>query len=67
MHRLPDAAPSRTAPSLSTSCGCTPKNGTVAEPGFVAMAPGRGVIMCPPVSVCHHVSTMAQRSSPTTL
>ena len=45
---------------------CTPKNGRVAEPGFSCVAPGSGVIRMPPVSVCHQVSTIGQRSSPTT-
>ncbi len=31
------------------------------------MAPGSGEIMRPPVSVCHQVSTIAQRSLPTCL
>jgi hypothetical protein len=30
------------------------------------VAPGSGVIRMPPVSVCHHVSTIGQRPSPTT-
>jgi hypothetical protein len=51
---------------LSTIAGRTPKNGSVAEPGFCAMAPGSGVMRMPPVSVCHHVSTIGQRPSPTT-
>jgi hypothetical protein len=38
----------------------------VAEPGFWGIAPGSGEIMIPPVSVCHHVSTIGQRPSPTT-
>jgi len=42
----------------------TPKNGRVADPGCVAVTPGSGVIMMPPVSVCHHVSTIGQRSRP---
>jgi len=67
MHKLPSVAPSSTEPSLSTSCGCTPKNGLVAEPAFRSVAPGSGVIRMPPVSVCHHVSTIGQRFSPTTL
>ena len=46
--------------------GFTPKNGSVAEPGLVAIAPGSGEIMMPPVSVCHQVSTIGQRCSPTT-
>src|ERR1035437_3636052 len=41
-----------------------PKNGNVAEPGLVGVAPGSGVIRMPPVSVCHHVSTMGQRLPP---
>ena len=46
--------------------GSMPKNGLVAEPGFVSVAPGRGVKRCPPVSVCHHVSTIGQFPLPTT-
>jgi hypothetical protein len=38
----------------------------VAEPGFRSVAPGSGEIMMPPVSVCHQVSTIGQRPSPTT-
>ena len=34
--------------------------------GFKAVAPGSGVIRMPPVSVCHQVSTIGQRSSPIT-
>lgn len=36
------------------------------EPGFSGQAAGSGVIMWPAVSVCHQVSTMGQRPSPTT-
>ena len=36
----------------------------MAEPGLVVVTPGSGVIMWPPVSVCHHVSTIGQRSPP---
>src|SRR6266550_8755402 len=35
----------------------TPGKTRVAEPGFVVVTPGSGVIMIAPVSVCHHVST----------
>jgi len=42
-----------------------PKKGKVAEPGLVAVAPGSGLMRIPPVSVCHQVSTMGQRSLPT--
>jgi hypothetical protein len=54
-------------PSPSTSSGFTPNIGLEAEPGFSAWAPGSGVIITPPVSVCHQVSTIGQRPSPTTL
>ena len=54
-------------PSSSTSSGWTPKNGRVAEPALRSVAPGSGVIRMPPVSVCHQVSTIGQRLSPTTL
>src|SRR5258706_6391911 len=43
-----------------------PKNGRVAEPGLVGVAPGKGVMRMPPVSVCHQVSTMGQRLAPIT-
>jgi hypothetical protein len=42
----------------------TPGYGKVAEPGFVVVIPGRGVIRIIPVSVCHHVSTIGQCSWP---
>ena len=41
-----------------------PGNGKVAEPGLSAVIPGRGVIRIAPVSVCHQVSTIGQRSPP---
>ena len=41
-----------------------PGNGFVAEPGLVATSPGSGVMRIAPVSVCHHVSTIGQRSPP---
>ena len=50
--------------SGSSTTGSMPKKGKVAEPGFVGVAPGNGEIRMPPVSVCHHVSTMGQRSLP---
>src|SRR5688572_32195116 len=52
-------------PVSSTMSDMMPGSGKVAEPGFVGVAPGSGVIMWPPVSVCHHVSTMGQRPPPT--
>src|SRR5574341_232976 len=54
-------------PSLETTSGRTPKNGRVAEPGFAGIAPGNGVIIIAPVSVCHQVSTIGQRPRPMTL
>src|SRR5438270_13210636 len=56
---MPTDFPSRVITSASI-----PGNGLVAEPGLVGVAPGRGVIMMAPVSVCHHVSTIGQRSLP---
>ena len=52
--------------SLTTSA-LMPGNGVVAEPGLVEVMPGSGVIMIAPVSVCHQVSTIGQRSPPITL
>src|SRR5438477_357596 len=54
-------------PSFRTTAASTPGNGLVAEPGFVFVIPGSGVIMIWPVSVCHQVSTIGQRSPPMTL
>src|SRR6266850_1215936 len=55
----PTGFPSRVITSTST-----PGKGLVAEPGFVGVAPGKGVIMIAPVSVCHQVSTIGQRPLP---
>ena len=43
-----------------------PGSAWVAEPGLVSVCPGSGEIMIWPVSVCHQVSTIGQRSRPTT-
>ena len=43
-----------------------PGSGSVQEPGLVAVTPGTGEIMMAPVSVCHQVSTIGQRSWPMT-
>ena len=43
-----------------------PGSGRVAEPGLVSVMPGSGEIMMWPVSVCHQVSTIGQRSPPIT-
>ena len=39
----------------------------MADPGFVGTHPGIGDIKIPPVSVCHHVSTIGHCSFPMTL
>src|SRR5437667_201882 len=54
-------------PSRVTTSAATPGIGRVADPGLVGIAPGIGAIMIPPVSVCHQVSTIGQRSPPITL
>ncbi|RPK55662.1 hypothetical protein EES44_27995 [Streptomyces sp. ADI96-15] len=41
-----------------------PGSGTWAEPGLVSVTPGSGAIIMAPVSVCHQVSTIGQRSPP---
>src|SRR5438093_3441187 len=51
-------------PWRSTTSITTPGKGFVAEPGLVGTAPGIGETIIAPVSVCHHVSTMGQRSRP---
>src|SRR5258706_8094592 len=58
--------PSSSLPLLgSRIAGWIPKNGIVAEPGLVGIAPGRGVMMIDPVSVCQYVSTTAHSFLPT--
>src|SRR5216684_4051381 len=54
------------SPSIFTISGTTPGNGFVADPGLVAIAPGIGVIMMCPVSVCQNVSVIGQRLLPIT-
>ena len=44
----------------------TPGSAFIAEPGLPAVTPGSGLIMIWPVSVCHQVSTIGQRSPPMT-
>src|SRR5437879_11781571 len=66
MTRYPPAPGGTDLPSLSTTSASTPKKGSVADPGLVGVAPGSGVIMMAPVSVCHQVSTMGQRAPPMT-
>src|SRR5208282_2723047 len=54
------------SPDFVTTSGTIPGKGRVAEPGFVGIAPGSGVSMIAPVSVCHHVSTIGHRPLPIT-
>src|SRR5258708_6304384 len=67
MTRTPPSFTAHGVPSLWTTSAATPGSGLVAEPGLVGVAPGSGEIMIAPVSVCHHVSTIGQRSPPITL
>jgi hypothetical protein len=53
-------------PSLSTTSAEIPGSGPVAEPGLDALTPGSGLIMMPPVSVCHHESTTGILTPPMT-
>src|ERR1700734_2894558 len=54
-------------PSRVTTSAAIPGSGNVADPGFAAVAPGIGLIMIPPVSVCHQVSTIGHRWPPIAL
>src|SRR5205085_8772484 len=67
MINFPPILTPTSSPRSSTTAASTPKNGSVALPGLVGIAPGNGVIRIEPVSVCHHVSTMGQRPPPTVL
>ncbi len=67
MHKTPSVAVSvcTLAVAGSSTSGLMPKKGLVADPGFCGIAPGMGVMICPPVSVCQNVSTIGQRPLPT--
>ncbi|EWS65439.1 hypothetical protein Y695_01307 [Hydrogenophaga sp. T4] len=62
--RMPPAPLGTSMPASSTMAAVMPGSGSVHEPGTRGVAPGSGVIMWPPVSVCQKVSTMGQRSPP---
>src|SRR5689334_3663301 len=64
--RPPPAFGPTDLPSLSTTSGTTPKKGSPVDPGLAAHAPGSVVSKIEPVSVCHQVSTIGQRSLPIT-
>ena len=61
----PPTSPTLT-PSPSTTSTAIPGSGPIAEPGLVAVTPGSGATIMAPVSVCHQVSTIGQRSPPMT-
>src|ERR1700722_95441 len=52
------------SPFIFTTRAATPGSGSVAEPGFAGVAPGKTEIMIAPVSVCHQVSTIGHRFFP---
>src|ERR671926_1213208 len=64
MTRSPPSFGPASTPVLDIIAASTPGRGFVAEPGFVAVAPGSGLIMIAPVSVCHHVSTIGHFAFP---
>src|SRR5688572_24127748 len=63
--RMPPLPRPTECPVSSTMSAKIPGSGKVADPGLVGIAPGSGLIRCPPVSVCHQVSTIGQRPPPT--
>src|ERR1700758_5609604 len=64
MISLPPTLGGTSLPASSTTAASTPKNGKVALPGLVGVAPGNRVIMIPPVSVCPQVSTIGHGPPP---
>src|SRR6266498_1701426 len=64
--RIPSVEPA-SLPSTSSKAADMPGNGRPAEPGLAGSRPGSVEIMIEPVSVCHQVSTIGQRSPPTTV
>lgn len=65
-HRWAAACKAATTWTVNPAAPTSPLLRRSPEPGFMGVAPGRGVIMCAPVSVCHHVSTTATLPLPTT-
>src|SRR6478672_7116711 len=64
--RYPPSLAPTDLPSRVITSTSIPGKALVAEPGFAGVAPGKGEIMIAPVSVCHQVSTIGQRSFPIT-
>src|SRR4051795_5549941 len=56
----------RDSPASLTTSTEMPGSGPIAEPGLQDVTPGSGLTIIAPVSVCHHVSTIGQRSPPMT-
>ena len=64
--RKPEVSLGTDCPVSSTTSTLMPGIGTCAEPGLAVVTPGSWEIMMAPVSVCHQVSTIGQRSPPMT-
>src|SRR5678816_3733402 len=64
--RYPLLLGSTSIPFSSTNPISIPGTGKVAEPGFIGIVsiPRHWLIIIPPVSVCHHVSTIGHFSFP---
>ena len=62
MTRMPPVPLGMSLPTSSTIAAMMPGSGSVQLPGTSGVAPGSGVIMWPPVSVCQKVSTIGQFS-----
>src|SRR3990172_4113471 len=64
--RYPLVSGGTSFPDSSTTATSKPGIGLVAEPGFsvIVSRPGSGLRIAPPVSVCHHVSTIGHFSFP---
>src|SRR5574342_895181 len=64
--RYPLVSGETSFPDSSTTAVSTPGIGLVAEPGFsgIVSRPGKGDMIAPPVSVCHHVSIIGHFSFP---
>ena len=64
MTRMPPWPLGTSWPVSSTIAAMMPGSGSVHEPGTSGVTPGSGEIRWPPVSVCHHVSTIGHCSRP---
>src|SRR5579875_1428430 len=64
MTRKPPPPFGTLCPESSTTSAVIPGSGCIAAPGLPDVTPGSGLIMRPPVSVCHQVSTTGHRPPP---